>query len=105
MKLLGTAAYALFVFLLWYHRVPCFVLSLTGLPCAGCGMTRAWLSVLRLDFAAAFLYNPLFWSVPILYAYILWDGHPFPHYKVNRWGLVLLLIAFGVLGVMRLFVN
>ena len=29
--------------------------------CAGCGMSRAWLSLLRLDFAGAFRFHPLFW--------------------------------------------
>ena len=33
----------------------------------GCGMTRAWLAALRLDFAAAFAYHPLFWVVPIAF--------------------------------------
>ena len=40
---------------------------LTGIPCPGCGMTRAWLAALRLDFAAAFAYHPLFWAVPIAF--------------------------------------
>lgn len=31
-------------------------------------MTRAWLAALRLDFAAAFAYHPLFWVVPIAFA-------------------------------------
>ena len=30
-------------------------------------MTRAWLAALRLDFAAAFAYHPLFWVVPIAF--------------------------------------
>ena len=104
-KLLGTAAYGMFVTLLGVFHIPCIFLTLTGRSCAGCGMTRAWLSVLRLDFAAAFAYHPLFWSVPILYAYVLWDGHPFPHYRINRWVLILLLTALGALGAVRLFVN
>ena len=30
-------------------------------------MTRAWLAALRLDYAAAFAYHPLFWVVPIAF--------------------------------------
>ncbi len=36
-----------------------------GIPCPGCGISRAFMSVLRLDFAAAFEYNPLWIVVPV----------------------------------------
>lgn len=38
---------------------PCAFKTLTGLPCAGCGTTRAVLALARLDVAGAFLLNPL----------------------------------------------
>lgn len=41
----------------------CPIKALTGVSCAGCGMTRAWLSALSGDWAAAFCYHPLFWMV------------------------------------------
>lgn len=31
-----------------------------GIPCPGCGLTRAHLAALQLDFRAAFSYHPLF---------------------------------------------
>lgn len=40
--------------------IPCLFNRLTGLQCPGCGNTRAALSLLRLDFSAAFGYNPMF---------------------------------------------
>ena len=40
----------------------------TGVPCPGCGMTRAYLALARLDFRAAAAYHPLFWAVPALAA-------------------------------------
>ena len=40
--------------------VTCPIRFLTGISCAGCGMSRAWLSLLRLDLSAAFAYHPLF---------------------------------------------
>lgn len=45
--------------------ITCPIKFVTGVSCPGCGMTRAWLSVLRLDFAAAFYYHPLFMAPPI----------------------------------------
>ncbi len=45
--------------LMLIFKIPCPIKHLTGLSCAGCGMTRAMISALRLDFAAAFEYHPL----------------------------------------------
>ncbi|MCL1790869.1 MAG: DUF2752 domain-containing protein [Peptococcaceae bacterium] len=52
----------------------CPFLAATGVPCPGCGMTRACLAFFRLDFAQAFLYHPLFPAVllfPIVLAIYL----------------------------------
>ena len=46
--------------------VTCPIRYLTGISCAGCGMTRAWLALLRLDLPGAFAFHPLFWlPVPV----------------------------------------
>lgn len=37
----------------------CTVLELTGLECGACGVTRMLVSMVKLDFAAAFSYNPV----------------------------------------------
>lgn len=44
--------------------ITCPIKFLTGISCAGCGMTRAWISVLHLQFKEAFYYHPLFFVVP-----------------------------------------
>lgn len=44
--------------------IGCPIRFVTGISCAGCGMTRAWLSVLALDFPAAFYYHPLWPLIP-----------------------------------------
>ena len=54
---------------LYLLDIGCIFRLMTGIPCPGCGMTRAWLAALRLDFAAAFAYHPLFWVVP--FAFVL----------------------------------
>lgn len=33
---------------------------ITGISCAGCGMTRAWIALLHFDINTAFMYHPLF---------------------------------------------
>ena len=46
--------------------IGCPILWITGISCAGCGMTRAWISLLHLDFKTAFYYHPLFWLPAIM---------------------------------------
>ena len=48
---------------------PCVLYEATRLKCGGCGLTRAAVSLLRLDFAAAFSYHALW---PVFAAYFLW---------------------------------
>ena len=50
--------------IMWIFSIPCPIKYITGLSCAGCGMSRAILSALTLDFGAAFTYHPL-WIVII----------------------------------------
>ena len=57
--LTATAAVVLLYALLSAVGVGCPIKYLLGISCPGCGMTRACLNALRLDFAAAFYYHPL----------------------------------------------
>ena len=49
--------------------IPCLLRTFTGLLCPGCGNSRAAMALLRLDFAAAFSYNPTF---PLQFGYLGW---------------------------------
>lgn len=40
--------------------ITCPIRFFTGISCAGCGMSRAWLSFLQCDIRSAFYYHPLF---------------------------------------------
>lgn len=51
--------------------LPCPIKFMSGISCAGCGMTRAFISVLKGDFAAAIYYHPLVFFVPIAFALLL----------------------------------
>ena len=50
--------------------ITCPIKYVTGISCPGCGMTRAWLSLLRGDTAQAFAYHPLFLLVLPAAAYL-----------------------------------
>lgn len=51
--------------LLYLSDIGCVFRAVTGVPCPGCGMTRAWLALLRGDVASAIAYHPLFWAFPL----------------------------------------
>src|SRR5574344_1220535 len=71
------AAFALTVAAMQLLSLPCPFISLFGIPCPGCGMTRAFIALSRLDIPGAFSANPVFPAVPILFLFILFDGKLF----------------------------
>lgn len=80
----------------------CVFLWLTGYECLGCGMTRALLSAINFDFVSAFHYHRMFWSVPILGLYVLFDGKLFKNRILNISVLVLIAVGFVINWVLNL---
>lgn len=73
------------------------------IPCPGCGMTRAFRSLLAGDFYGAWVYNPLIFSAGFLYWLILSGGRPFgKHRRLNAVFLALLLLSVAVFYAVRL---
>ena len=79
---------------LYVFQLGCPILKITRMPCPGCGMTRAWLAVLRFDFVAAFSYHFMFWSVPVLCLFLWCDGRVFKNEKYNRGMCILIALGF-----------
>ena len=52
--------------------IPCLIKLFLGCSCPGCGMTRAFLSALRLDFLGAFYYHPLWVGLPLFVVAFVW---------------------------------
>ena len=89
---------------IWYFfELPCIPRLITGIPCPSCGMSRAWLALLRWDLISALRYHPMFWCVPVLGLYLLFDGKLFPHAKVNTWVLGSILAGLFLVWIARLF--
>ena len=74
--------------------ITCPILFMTGISCAGCGMTRAWLSLFRLDFGAAFYYHPLFWLPALLIVLFLFENRIFKQWYW-LWA-ALFLFVYGI---------
>lgn len=51
---------------IWYMTLGCPFKWLTGIPCAGCGMTRAAIALLSWDIYAAWHYHPLVFVMPFV---------------------------------------
>jgi hypothetical protein len=76
----------------------CLFKLLTGLPCPGCGMTRAYLHLFQGDIVGAFYFHPLFWLVPFLVALLIFWKKPFVQ-RLNQKRSFWLVLIIGVLGV------
>lgn len=76
--------------------------TMTGIPCPGCGLTRATLSALQGNFAEAFHFHPLFWFVTPLYVGMLgslgWSyvrgGGYVPSQRFNKIATAVAITAF-----------
>ena len=96
MRLAALAAYGVILTVYWILDLPCGYIALFGFPCPGCGMTRAWLAALRGDFAAAFGFHPMFWSVPLVFAYLLIPGQWIKHRRLCNGILAVIGLGFLV---------
>lgn len=96
--LLGiTAAVALLLYVL---GIGCPVLFFTGIPCFGCGMSRACLALLRLDFAEAWRYHPMVFLLPPA-ALVLCFYHKLPKRLLRVLGIVF-SVLFMIVYLVRL---
>ena len=83
------------VLIMYIFKIPCLIKWAFGIECPGCGITRAYISLFRLDLKQAFMYNHAFWVVPICAVSYLFDGKLFKTKWVNtvlEGGAYLLLI-------------
>lgn len=96
------AVLGLYVLVLHFLRITCPIRWVTGISCPGCGMTRAVFSALRLDFAAAFYYHPL-WCVlpPVAVALLILREKG--RLRAFRILLYLLIAAFFAVYLWRIF--
>lgn len=86
----------------YFFNIGCIWKKLFGIECPTCGMTRAWKAMLRGDIRAAFEFHPLFFTIPILWAYILFDGKLLKNEIANIVVLITIFVAFFIVYIIRL---
>lgn len=80
--------------------ITCPIKFITGISCAGCGMSRAWMAFLQLDIAKAFEYHPLFWLVPIAVIVLLCKSKI--NIKIYKIIIFTIIIMFAIVYICRL---
>lgn len=93
---------AIIIIYLIFHitGIGCPIKFLTGISCAGCGMTRALLHALQLDFKTAFYYHPLWPLTPVLILLILFNQKLGK--KICSAALVVIITFFMIIYIIRL---
>ena len=98
-------AYLAFVLITGWG-LPCPLYMMTGLQCPSCGISRMLVSLFKLDFAAAFSYNPyMLFAVPLVLGllaiyeirYIKSGERSMGRWGIALWVIVIGAIAFGIL--------
>ena len=99
------AAYAVFV-ILTKKSIPCLFHSLTGLKCPGCGVSRMFLALFRLDVKSAFIANgailcllPLMAATAarLVYVYIRYGTVRDKAAEISVWLMITVLLVFGII--------
>lgn len=89
------AAYIIFVNLLFGHMCPGVLM--TGLPCPACGLTKAGIYVLTLQFSKAWMMNPVIYAVGAFLLYFIICRYicakPVSGWKWMLWGILIFLLG------------
>lgn len=72
----------------------CPVQHFTGIPCPGCGLSRAAAALLRLDWWTAFRYHPMIYALPPVVLLVLFRKKPLlgteRRERIFLWGVMAL---------------
>ena len=80
-----------------YIYTICPVVLLTGIPCPGCGMTRALMCVLRLDFAGAWEMHPFIYPIIFLAILFFYNRYFRENKGMKVWFVMMIMIAVGMI--------
>lgn len=97
-----TAVVVLYV-ILESFGVTCPIKYITGISCAGCGMSRAWIALLHFNIHDAFMYHPLFFLPPVVVIAMLFKSKiNIKFYKIFMFTIA---GAFVIVYLYRMFIG
>ena len=78
--------------------IGCVFLRITGIPCPGCGMTRAAMALMEYNFASAFYYHPAIYILIPVVPFCIFAPKPYfgSKKRQNIFIVVTACIVFGI---------
>lgn len=99
----SVAAVVVLYVILESFGVTCPIKYITGISCAGCGMSRAWISLLHFNIHDAFMYHPLFFLPPVVVIAMLFKSKiNIKFYKIFMFTIA---GAFVIVYLYRMFIG
>ena len=83
--------------------VTCPIKYITGISCAGCGMSRAWIALLHFNIHEAFMYHPLFFLPPVVVIVMLLKSKI--NIKIYKIFMFTIAGAFVIVYLYRMFIG
>ena len=99
----SVAAVVVLYVILESFGVTCPIKYITGISCAGCGMSRAWISLLHFNIHDAFVYRPLFFLPPVVVIVMLLKSKI--NIKIYKIFMFTMAGAFVIVYLYRMFIG
>ena len=99
----SVAAVVMLYVILESFGVTCPIKYITGISCAGCGMSRAWIALLHFNIHEAFMYHPLFFLPPVVVIVMLFKSKI--NIKIYKIFMFTIAGAFVIVYLYRMFIG
>lgn len=99
----SVAAVVVLYVILESFGVTCPIKYITGISCAGCGMSRAWIALLHFNIHEAFMYHPLFFLPPVVVIVMLLKSKI--NIKFYKIFMLTMVGAFVIVYLYRMFIG
>lgn len=96
-----------YVYIVNVTEIGCPYRFVFGIPCMGCGMTRAFFAVLKCDLSGAIRYHPLVLLLPVIFLLFIIhmsSNNDIKHKKIYKIGWGVVVVLFCIVYFIRLLI-